>query len=163
MDEILEAYPKDLVLSINVILITILAVAAYGMRGLWGGYVSIIYVGVFVIMTFFILRKLICTNCYYYDKWCGTGWGKLAAKLFKKGTGNDKIGGMLALFNWMLWFTLLPVVTMAYILWTRFSYGTLATLAIFIVLIMVNHAGHNKCCFHCKEKKTCVGSKYREK
>ena len=44
-----------------------------------------IYLAFVVIVVFVVLRKLVCTNCYYYDRWRSIGWGKLAALLFKKG------------------------------------------------------------------------------
>jgi len=38
-----------------------------------------------VAMVYFVMRKLVCTNCYYYGKWCNMGWGKLAARMYKPG------------------------------------------------------------------------------
>ena len=61
--------------------------------------VSIVYVLFAVIMLIFVLRKHLCTNCYYYGKWCHSGWGKLASLMFKKNSGSWKFGIKLARFT----------------------------------------------------------------
>lgn len=46
--------------------------------------IALIYLLFAIVMVYVILRKMVCTHCYYYDKWCSMGWGKLSALFFKK-------------------------------------------------------------------------------
>ena len=65
--------------------------------------VSWIYLIILIIVQI-SLKKLNCTSCYYYGKWCYLGWGKLAALCFKKDSGNQEKGMKLAI-------TLYPAIT----------------------------------------------------
>ena len=87
----LENYPKATVFLTNVLLLLWFGFAAYGMSALrFAGLpiISIIYLLFAIIMLGLILRKHLCTHCYYYNKLCGTGWGKLSSCLFKEKSGN---------------------------------------------------------------------------
>src|SRR4030042_4341532 len=72
-----------------------------------------LYLALALIMVYIVLRKLICTNCYFYDKCCALGWGKLAAKMFKQGkveNFNESIGIRLAPLTYGL-LTIIPLIT----------------------------------------------------
>ncbi len=43
-----------------------------------------IFLFIVIIMVFVVLRRMLCTRCYYYNKRCHIGWGKFSAKFFKK-------------------------------------------------------------------------------
>ena len=98
-----EDCKKFYVICENVLIVGMIALGFLGMYPLsFGGlpFVSILYVLFALIMMVFVLRKYLCTNCYYYDKWCHCGWGKLSSVMFKKGSGNQELGGKLAGFSW---------------------------------------------------------------
>jgi len=86
----LEEYPKTSAVIGNLFMILWIALGAVAC---WLFYplIAWIYLAFAVIMVFVVLRKLVCPNCYYYDKWCNIGWGKLCALFFKKG---DKVRGI---------------------------------------------------------------------
>jgi hypothetical protein len=90
----MEKHSLGTVLFANVTMIIMLALGTY-VCWLYSLYLSVLYLGIFAILLYFVLRKLVCATCYYYDKWCGIGWGKLSAKLFTKGSmenfGKDPI------------------------------------------------------------------------
>ena len=47
---------------------------------------------IYLILIFFNLLlslKLRCSYCYYYDRWCYTGFGKLSAIFFKRGPSSE--------------------------------------------------------------------------
>jgi len=47
--------------------------------------VAWIYLTFAIVMVGIVLRRLVCTNRYYHNKWCCMGWGELSALFFKKG------------------------------------------------------------------------------
>ncbi|MHC4628364.1 MAG: hypothetical protein ACYTDV_15410, partial [Planctomycetota bacterium] len=49
--------------------------------GIWWAVLYLLYCGGFEIR----LLRCHCVNCYYYDKVCAFGKGKLSALMFKKG------------------------------------------------------------------------------
>ena len=123
--------------------------------------VSIIYIVFICVMLIFVLRKHLCTHCFYYGKVCGTGWGKLAACLFKKNSGNYELGGKLAGITWMLaMFSPLIGMIVALIL-NWFSITITLLLVIFVILSGINFFAHKKSCERCKMRFICPGSTAR--
>ncbi|NCN68609.1 MAG: hypothetical protein GW779_04045 [Candidatus Altiarchaeum hamiconexum] len=120
--------------------------------------VSIIFITFITVMLIFVLRKHICTHCFYYGKICGTGWGKLAACLFKKNSGNYEFGGKLAGMSWMLamFFPLIGMIIVLTLNWFSITFSLL--LVIFIILSGVNFFIHKKSCEKCKMRFICPGS-----
>jgi hypothetical protein len=95
----LEEYPFAFVLGQNLFFILYFGIGFLGMLSLQIAsfpIVSFAYGLFLVLMLVFVLRKHLCTNCYYYGKMCSTGWGLLFALLFKKGSGNYMLGTRLA-------------------------------------------------------------------
>ena len=121
--------------------------------------VSILYVLFAVIMLFFMLRKHLCTNCYYYDKWCHCGWGKLSSAIFKKNTGDQKLGGKLAGLTWGILMGLPIIVMIAMIAINEVSLiDELVYLVPFIALVAINGILHKIDCEKCKMRFICPGS-----
>ena len=120
--------------------------------------VSIIYIVFISIMLIFVLRKYLCTHCFYYGKVCCTGWGKLAACLFKQNSGNYELGGKLAGVTWML-AMFLPLIGMVIALILNwFSITITLLLVVFIILSVVNFFIHKESCVKCKMRFICPGS-----
>ena len=108
----LENYPKARVVLTNVSLIIWFGFTAYGMSALkLSGLpsVSIVYLFFTFVMLGFILRKHLCTHCYYYSKWCGSGLGKLSSCLFEEKSGNYELGMKMAGLTWGL-LTVVPMI-----------------------------------------------------
>ena len=75
----LDEYPKSRIIIGNLAMATWIAlgtIACWFMSplGAW------IFLAFAIIMVGIVLRKLLCTNCYYYDKWYGIGWVDTAVK-----------------------------------------------------------------------------------
>jgi hypothetical protein len=136
----LENYPKLTVFLTNALLLLWFGLAVYGMSKIeFAGLpiVSILYLIFMLIMLGFVLRKHLCTHCYYYDSWCGTGWGKLSAYLFIQKSP-------LAMF-----------------LHKEFLVSGGVSLACFIIIMIINQFGRKKGCSQCKMRCICKASAYK--
>ncbi len=156
----LEEYPKSEILWQNIIIILIFAIAFWGMYSIQISGIpilSLIYLGYVIVVLVFVLRKHLCTSCYYYDKWCTVGWGKLASRLFKKNSGNFELGGKIAGIFWPS-VMIIPVLAMAISLILNFSTTVLILLIAFLVLNAANFSRRKKSCGRCKMRFICPGS-----
>ncbi len=126
--------------------ILIIATIFLGFIGMWSiqlysiPLLSIFYASFILYMLMFSLRKHLCTQCYYYGKSCHCGWGKLASKLYKEKTGNQKLGGVLAAITWSA-LMLIPIIAIVAILIIKFTYLNLSILIAFILLVIINNIG----------------------
>ena len=106
------------------------------------------------------MRRLICTNCYYYGRWCYIGWGKLAALLYRQGSVDrfrSGIGIRVAAVTYGL-LSLLPPVLVVVALAQTFSVVKLVVLALFLlVLLYILIPGRNKTCGNCETRLICPG------
>lgn len=125
-------------------------------------YAAYIYAAYSVTIVFLVLRKLVCTNCYYYDKWCYLGWGKLSAKLFKKGkmeAFDSSVGIKIAPLVYGS-LTLIPILALSISAYNK-TIQTSTFLYIFTgiaVLSIYEALSRKKICSQCKMKFVCPGS-----
>jgi len=159
-EEGLEEYPRSTVIAGNLIMLVWIAlgtVACYFLNPV----AAWIFLAVALLLVFIVLRKLVCTNCYYYDKWCAAGWGKLSALMFKKGdieTFNDSIGVKLAPVIYGL-LTLVPLVLGTIAAVRHFSVVKPIVLAALLLLGFYSGTlGRRKSCAQCKMSRYCIGS-----
>ena len=158
----LEKYPLPIVVFTNLLLLVWFGSAAYGMSALSVVGIPIVsaaYLLFAAAMLGFVLRKHLCTNCYYYGKTCGTGWGKWSACLFKKDSGNSELGQKLAGATWGL-LTIVPIITIpvTMFLHREFLVTGGVCLAGFLVILAINQFGRKKGCSQCKMRYICGGS-----
>ncbi|MHA1764719.1 MAG: hypothetical protein ACTSVK_00485, partial [Promethearchaeota archaeon] len=124
--------------------------------------ISLLYAIFLVVMLLFVLRKHLCTNCYYYRKRCSTGWGKLSSLMFKEKSGNYELGIKLAGITWGL-ATLIPIIGSIISLILNFTTYRLDLLILFILLTPINFIFHKNSCKKCKMRNICPASMAREK
>ena len=158
----LEDYPNTMVVLTNVLLLLWFGFAAYGMSALKLGRLSvfsIVYLLFAFLMLGFVLRKHLCTHCYYYGRWCGTGWGKLSLCLFKEKSGNYELGRKLAGLTWGL-LTIVPIVAIpvAMFLHREFLLPGGISLTGFLAVMVVNQLGRKRGCAQCKMRYICKAS-----
>lgn len=144
----IEEAKKSYAIFENVLFLVLIALGFLGMYPLGVNglpIVSILYVLFILIMLVFVLRKHLCTGCYYYDKWCHCGWGKLSSAMFKKDSRNPELGGKLAGLTWGI-FMGLPIIGMiAVVIIGKFSLtDELIFFIPFIVLVAINGILHVK-------------------
>jgi len=159
-DEGLERFSLNTVYFSNLLIVLWIFLGAIACWFL-SPVVSFLYLGISILMVFFILRRLVCVNCYYYDKWCHTGWGKLSVLLFKKGkieNFNTCAGIKIAPITYGL-LSLTPVIFL--IISLIFDFNFLKLLVLFLLLLFSLFSfiiARQKACNKCKMKYICPGS-----
>ena len=160
-----EEYPLYFVLFQNIFLAIYFGIGFIGMLPLQirdFPIVSAFYALFLAIMLLFVIRKHLCTNCYYYGKRCSTAWGKLSSLMFKKNSGNYELGAKLANITWML-ATLIPIARITAALILNYSPSNLILLILFILLTPVNFITHKKACEKCKMRFICLANTAKAK
>ena len=158
----LENYPKSTVILTNTLLLLWFGFAAYGMSALkFAGIpiISVFYLLFALVMLGFVLKKHLCTHCYYYGKLCGSGWSKLSSCQFKQKSGNYKLGMKLAGMTWGL-LTIIPIIAvpLAMFLHKEFLISGGISLTCFLVIMVINQFERKKGCSQCKMRYTCKAS-----
>jgi len=159
-----EQYPMSRVILGNILMILWIVV---GTIAVWffSPLVATLYLIVAVVTVYFILRKLVCTNCYYYDKWCSMGWGKLAAALFKQGRieeFNESIGLRLAPIIYGL-LTIFPLIVVLIAIIAEIDFYKIAVLVILLFFSVYSGSISRKsACASCKMNTMCKGSAVKQ-
>lgn len=159
----IENYPKRTVTLANLAMITWVAL---GTVACWflAPIVAWIYLAVAVVMVWVVLRRLVCVNCYYYGKWCGTGWGRLSAVFFKQGSLEcfaTGIGVKLAPMT----YGLLSLIPLVLVIIALVQAVTVAKIVVLVLLLLMSvYSGfisRQKSCVGCKMRLMCPGSTVR--
>ncbi|MBU4480645.1 hypothetical protein KKG48_04370 [Patescibacteria group bacterium] len=156
----LEEYPMSSIILGNVLMLLWIVLGTLGCW-LFHPVVAWIYLVFTIVMVFIVLRKLVCTDCYYYDKWCCMGWGKLSALFFKKGRIENfpnSLGLKLAPFTYGL-LSLIPLILIIISLVQKFTLFKIAILLLLFSISFYSGAiGRKKSCAKCKMRSICPGS-----
>lgn len=154
-----DSFEKSGIILGNLIMLTWIALGTVA-AWLFDPIIGWSYLAFSTIMVFIVLRKLVCTNCYYYDRLCPIGWGKLSALLFKKGDIRNFercLGLKLAPLTYGL-LSIIPLFLITASLVTEFS---VFKLAILLVLLLISFysgsAGRKKACINCRMRLICPG------
>lgn len=156
----LEAYPKKGIFFSNIIMILWIALGTFACW-LVHPLIGWLYFAFSTKMIFIVLRKMVCTNCYYYARWCSTGWGKLSCVFFKKGKLENfktSTGIKIAPFTYGL-LAIVPLILLIISLIQKYSTFKLAVLALLLSVSVYSGAiSRKKACSNCKMKTMCPGS-----
>jgi hypothetical protein len=161
----LEQHPLGRIIIGNLIMLFWFALGALAC---WFFYpiLGLMYFIVAFVLVYIILRKFVCVNCYYYDKWCGLGWGKLSAFMFKKGSLEEfptSIGLKLAPATYGL-LMIVPLILLIVSIIQVFSWYKIIVL---ILLLLVSWysggVGRRIACASCKMNVICPGSANKKK
>ena len=155
-----ESFPMSWVLGENLLYLGAWTLAAYLLWPVWqpGGVPVFTLLWVSVVLIFqVLLKKHICSGCYYYGKTCHLGWGKLSSAWFPRDSGNLKKGMKLAFF-----YILSPPV----ILVTSLTFGLVAhpsawywiCLGGFVLLNIILFPVRKQGCGQCAMREVCPGS-----
>ena len=158
-EEGLEEFPLWWVLLENIQLLLYWCIGFLGMYWLKAGrwpVASILYAAFIVVVVGIALKKHNCSTCYYYDKWCHLGWGKLAAVMFEKDAGSREIGNRLSLAYPLIAFA--PPVAMVVSLVLGFRVVVLVCLVVYLVWGIEQFAMRKKSCARCRIRYSCKGS-----
>jgi hypothetical protein len=110
-----------------------------------------------------VLPLVRCVHCYYYDRWCNVGWGKMAKYLFKKGNQEEYISKYpFAILLYPLWlFPLLIAIIL--LLRGRNLVSLISLLAYVLLLIIEKLVLRFVACQNCHQKNFCPALPFREK
>ena len=127
---------------------------------------GIIYLIAAFVLVYVVLRKLVCVNCYYYDKWCAIGFGKLSAIMFKKGRIEafpTSIGMKLAPAT----YGLLIIVPLLLLLVSIIEGVSWVKIIVFVLILLISvynfGVGRRILCSQCKMNIICPGSMMKKK
>lgn len=155
-----EQYPKSRIALANLFMVLWIAVGTVGCR-LYSSWAAGLYLALAVVMIYAVLRKLLCTNCYYYGKWCGVGWGKLSAVFCQKGDIKEfrkSIGVKIAPITYGL-LSLIPIIFIAISMMREFHVSQAVVLALLLIISFYSGTvSRKKTCAECKMKLICPGS-----
>ena len=156
----LEEHPKIRIVFGNLVMLFWFALGALAC---WYFYpiLGLVYFVVAFVMVYIVLRKVICVNCYYYDKWCGLGWGKLTAAMFKKGSIDDfskSIGLKLAPITYGV-LMIVPMILVIISIIQLFSWYKIGVLVLLLLISFYSGGVSRKfSCSQCKMNVICPGS-----
>ena len=156
----LEEYPKIRIFIGNLMMIGWIVLGSIGCW-LLSPLAGRIYLAFAIIMVFIILRKLVCTNCYYYNRWCSIGWGKVSGLFFKKGDiGRFKtaIGSKIAPLTYGL-LILIPLILIIISVIKEFAIAKIVVLMLLLLISFYSGSiGRKKSCADCRMRLICPGS-----
>jgi hypothetical protein len=119
-----------------------------------------VYLPVAVLMVFVVLRRLVCVNCYYYGKLCPSGWGKLAALMFKQGS-MDKFGTSIGVKLAPATYGLLSLIPLGFVIAAMVQDFEVAQPVVLVLLLAMSaYSGtisRKKSCVNCKMRLSCPG------
>lgn len=149
-----EDYPTSVVV---VDIVEVLAAVSIGLViiaefGLWA-VLAYALVGLLAVV---LSLASVCTRCYYYDRVCGTGLGKIAAFIFKKRDEEELGKSLWQTLSWTLLgvLLLLPIVAGLIALRERFDVPRLLWLVAFLGLMAAITVTHSRfVCNRCQERK----------
>ena len=117
--------------------------------------VAVLYFVFILVLEFRLLSKH-CTNCYYWNKTCGFGKGRLSSLLFKKG---DPSKFCEKTFNWKdiipdLLVSLVPLLIAIVLIIIKFNLFLLFVTVILIALTTIGNGfiRGNLTCNYCKQR-----------
>ena len=155
-----ESFPLSWIIGENLLYLATWVLAGYLLWPVWKPFglpvITIIW-AVLVVAVQIALKKHNCSGCYYYDKLCHLGWGKISSAMFKQGSGDPNIATKLSLFYIisppLIFLTSLVFAVIKSPTWTYWF-----VLVLFTILNVVAFPVRKKGCGLCTMRKVCPGS-----
>ena len=112
---------------------------------------------VLVVIAQVLMKKHNCRGCFYCDKLCHLGWGKISSALFKQDSGDPKVGSKLSLFYIVpppvILVTSIIFAVVGEVVWIYW-----ASIALYLALNVVTFLLRKKSCGLCVMRQVCFGS-----
>lgn len=150
-----EKYPIWFIFPSNLLTFSIYAIGIY-IFFLFSIFFTMLYL-VFIVWCEIRLLKGSCIDCYYYNKICAFGRGKLCALLFKKGIPTRFIERKIAVKDFLPDFMIFifPIIFALILLILNFSW---IIVGLIIVLVILGFGGNalirgSLSCKYCKQGK----------
>jgi len=150
-----ENFPLWMVVLSNTASLSIYAIGAYILFKF-----GIIFSALYLLYCFWIefrVLKMSCVNCYYYNKVCCFGKGKLCSLLFKKGNAKSFVKKKVSMKDILPDFlvSIFPIIGAVIILITDFSWMIVILMASLVILSFGGSAiiRGSFACKYCKQRK----------
>lgn len=164
-NEGLEEFQKAGIVIGNLLMLSWIVLGSISI-GFLNRPIALVYMVIALVMVYIVLRKLVCTNCYYYGKWCATGWGKLSSMMFKKGDIENfsTCNGIKIVPFFFGLLILVPLVSIIVSIILGFSPEKVAVLSLLIFTAVYSGGTNRKnACARCKMNLICPGSPMKSK
>jgi hypothetical protein len=156
-----ENYPKHVIVIRWIILLLAFGLGIYVLLEVH--YVlAIIYIIYSIVALTLILPLSRCVSCFYHGKFCNTGWGKIAAYLFKKGDESKYVEHYnYAIFLHLLWS--IPLLVALLQLVRQRDILVLVVFVVYIIVLFVEKIILKKlCCKRCHQREFCPALPFRK-
>ncbi len=160
-----ESFPLMWVIGENLLYLVAWVLGGYLLWPLWtvsGIPVLAILWAVLVVVVQILLKKHNCSGCYYYDKLCHLGWGKISSAMFKQDSGDPAVGMKLAIF-YILPPPLIFVSALAFAIIESPAGVYWFALSLFLLLNIISFPARKKTCGLCAMREVCPGSAAKSK
>jgi len=155
-----EQFPLTRVVFTNILMVFWIGLGTIAC-GFFNNLLGWIYLFCALLVIFVVLRKTVCTHCYYYGKWCSAGWGKLSALLFTKGD-IEQFASCLSVKLAPVTYGLLLLIPLTFGIISLIQKFTLPKIIVLVLLVLTafysGTVNRKKACANCKMKLICPGS-----
>ncbi len=155
-----ELFPIFSVIGENLLLLATWVIAGYLFWPVWILFnlpmLTIIWI-VLVLIIQVLLKKHNCSGCYYYDKRCHLGWGKISSALFEQDSGDPNVGMKLSLF-YIITPPIVLILSLIYAFINSADTAYWAFLILFIALNVLSFPIRKHGCSKCVMREVCPGS-----
>ena len=112
---------------------------------------------VLVVVIQVLLKKHNCSGCFYYDKLCHLGWGKISSALFEQDSGAPKVGSKLSLF-YIVHPPVILVTSIVFAVVGKIVWIYWVALALYLALNVMTFPLRKTTCGLCVMREVCFGS-----
>ena len=155
-----ESFPLSRIIWENLLYISMWVIAGYLIWPIWTLWNLPILTIIWTLLVLFmqiLLKKHNCSGCYYYDKRCHLGWGKISSAMFKQDSGNLKTGLKLSLF-YIIPSPLIFIASLIYAIINKAALIYCLILILFLVLNIASFPVRKNGCSLCAMRDACPGS-----
>ena len=149
-----ESYPLGFVIGANILQLLIYLIGLYIVY-LIGPIWFILYV-LYILILEIRLLKYSCVNCYYYDKLCAFGRGKICSLIFKKGIPQQFLDKKITWKDLIPEFLLsiVPILIGIFLIIRNFNWIILFLIVILFIISfpVTGYLRGSLACKHCKQR-----------
>jgi hypothetical protein len=160
-----KSFSLSWIMGENLLYLITWVLAGYLLWPLWTPFglplLTIIW-AVLVAAVQILLKKHNCSGCYYYDRLCHLGWGKISSAMFKQDSGDPGVGMKLSLF-YIIPPPLIFVTTVIFAVLKRPVWIYWFILVLFVILNVASFPLRRKGCGLCAMRDVCPGSTAKSK
>ena len=155
-----ESFPILSIIGENVLYLATWGVVGFLFWPIWTLFnlpmLTIMWI-LLVLIIQILLKKHNCSGCYYYDKRCHLGWGKLSSALFARDSGDPDVGKKLSLF-YIVTPPIVLIVSLIHSFLNNVDSLYWIFLVLFVILNIISFPVRKRGCTKCTMREVCPGS-----